>query len=253
MSRSNEPPKPPARIGKPSGPAKNGTALDRIRAAKPAKPLASGMAKGDLLHAALAPSQRPRLVFAFDATASRESEWDTARQVTDGLFSALPGQLDVALAVHGGGMVHTFTEFSSDSALFRDKAASVQCQAGPTVLVPLMEKVRAHAGVKVLIYIGDCFEEDAEAAFAAADALRLRGVKAIMFHDASSGDHRARTVFEEIARRTGGACLDFHGVRNDDLRDILQAIAVLAYGGVKMLEQRKAQLPGARRLLPCLQ
>lgn len=114
----------------------------------------------------------------------------------------------------------------------------------------LMEQVRTHAGIKVLLYIGDCFEEAPAAAFAQADALRLRGVRAILFHDASTGDHKARAVFEEIARRTGGACLDFYGARPGDLRDILEAVAVLAYGGVKLLEAKKGQLPGARRLLP---
>src|SRR5271157_954362 len=55
-----------------------------------------------------ATGSRPRMVFGFDATASREPAWDTARQVTDALVKALPGALDVALAVHGGGRMHTF-------------------------------------------------------------------------------------------------------------------------------------------------
>jgi hypothetical protein len=77
-------------------------------------------------------------------------------------------------------------------------------------------------------------------------------VRAILFHDASTGDQKARDVFEEIARRTGGACLDFYAAKPDDLRDILEAVAVLAYGGVNLFEQKKGQLPGARRLLPYL-
>ena len=115
-----------------------------------------------------------------------------------------------------------------------------------------MEQVCTHAGIKVLLYIGDCFEETPAAAFAQADALRLRGVRAILFHDASTGDQRARDVFEEVARRTGGACLDFYAAKPGNLRDILEAVAVLAYGGVKLLKQKKGQLPGALRLLPCL-
>jgi hypothetical protein len=126
----------------------------------------------------------------------------------------------------------------------------VYCQAGRTALVSLMEQVRGHAGVQVLLYIGDCFKEDPAAAFEQANALRLRGVRAILFHDATTGDQKARTVLEEIARRTGGACLDFYEARPGDLRDILEAVAVLAYGGVKLLEQKKGQLPGAHRLLP---
>ncbi len=50
---------------------------------------------------------RPRLVFAVDATASREPAWAAARQVTDVLVKALPGELDVAVAVHGGSFACT--------------------------------------------------------------------------------------------------------------------------------------------------
>ena len=60
-------------------------------------------------------STRPRLIFGFDATASREPAWATARTVTDALVQALPGELDVALAVHGGSMLHTFTGFTADA------------------------------------------------------------------------------------------------------------------------------------------
>lgn len=252
MTDSNDSPKLPVRVDKSASTGKKSKALDRIRAATPARPLAEGLRRADLLTAAIAPQLRPRLVFAFDATASREPAWDTAREVTDALFTALPGELDVALAVHGGGQVHTFTDFSPDVHLFRDQAASVRCQAGSTALVSLMEKVRMHAGVKVLLYIGDCFEEVPSAALEQADALRLRGVRTILFHDASTGDPTARAVFEEIARRTGGVCLDFHDSNPADLRDILEAVAVLAYGGIKLLEQKKGLLPGARRLLPYL-
>lgn len=242
----------PARSNGVPSTGKKSQALDRIRAAKPAKPLAGAQRKEDLLAAAIAPKQRPRLVFAFDATASREPAWDTAKRITDSLFTALPGQLDVALTVHGGGRVHTFTQFSSDSRVFRDQAASVKCQAGPTAMVQMMSMVREQAGVKVMLYIGDCFEEDPAAAYELADAFRLRGVRAILLHDASSGDAAARSVFEEIARRTGGVCVDFYSGAPGDLQEILEAVAVLAYGGVKLLEQKKNSLPGARRLLPFL-
>src|SRR5271169_1312513 len=57
------------------------------------------------------PATRPRLCFAFDATASRSEAWEAAKKLTDVLFQALPGQLDVALAIHGGNRVHTFTEY----------------------------------------------------------------------------------------------------------------------------------------------
>src|SRR6516225_11905642 len=59
--------------------------------------------------------ERARLVFAVDATASRSAAWEAAKQLTDILFEAIPGKLDVALVVHGGGRVHTFTAFTDDA------------------------------------------------------------------------------------------------------------------------------------------
>ena len=64
--------------------------------------------------------ERARLVFAVDATASRSAAWEAAKQLTDILFEAIPGKLDVALAVHGGGRVHTFTAFTDDAGRLRD-------------------------------------------------------------------------------------------------------------------------------------
>src|SRR5271167_2963178 len=81
---------------------------------------------------------RPRLVFAFDATASREPAWATARQVTDALVKVLPGELDVALAVHGGSMLHTFTDFTGNANTLRDRAAGIRCMAGFTRLLPIL-------------------------------------------------------------------------------------------------------------------
>ena len=84
--------------------------------------------------------RRPRLVFGFDATASREPAWAMARTVTDALVRALPGELDVALAVHGGSMLHTFTEFTSDANTLRDRAAGIRCIAGTTRLLPILSR-----------------------------------------------------------------------------------------------------------------
>lgn len=221
--------------------------LDKVRAAKAVTRKAEPSRA--LIDAALAP-RRPRLVFAFDATASRRPAWEAAQAATDGLFTALPGSIDIALAVHGGGIVHTFTPFDDDVTAFRKKAAAIECAAGETRLVGIMEKVLDQSGVKVLMYTGDCFEESAEAAFDQADRFKLRGIRAIMLHDERTGDGRAWEVFSEIARRTGGVCIKLHGGDRQAMRDIFEAVAVLAAGGVKLLKAEQRRLPGAAKLLP---
>lgn len=237
---------------------KTGAFLQKIRSAKAETAVAPPVApkvgeRQSLVSAALAPKGRPRLVLGIDATASREHAWDAAKQVTDALFKALPGELDVALAVHGASRLHTFTDFVSDARKLRDKAASVHCQAGNTRMLEILEKVRTTSDCRVVVYIGDVFEESLAEGLALCDALRLKGTKVIVLHDQAHGDgtwpDTAAKAFAEMARRTGGCVLPFSPDSLQQLRDLLQAIAVFAIGGVKLLEAKRKSLPGAQLLL----
>jgi hypothetical protein len=195
-------------------------------------------------------STRPRLVFAVDATASREPAWAAARQVTDALVKALPGELDVALAVHGGTHVHTFTGFTNDPATLRDRAAGVVCQAGMTRLLPILATCLKQQSVRVVIYIGDVFEESLPDGRQLADSMGARGTKLIVLHD--TVDHSARRdaeVFWDLAKRTGGCVLPFDNSAPGRLRDLLSAVAVYAVGGEKLLRERRHSLAGAVALL----
>jgi hypothetical protein len=195
--------------------------------------------------------KRPRLVFAVDATASREPAWAAARQVTDVLVKALPGELDVALAVHGGGRVHTFTGFTNDANTLRDRAAGIECVSGMTRLLPILSATAKQPGVRVVIYIGDVFEESVLQGRRLADAMGVAGVKLIVLHDttADPGARRDAEVFWDLAKRTGGCVLPFDASAPGRLRDILSAAAVYAVGGEKLLRERRHELPGAVALL----
>ena len=196
-----------------------------------------------------APS-RPRLVFAVDATASREPAWTAARQVTDALVKALLGELDVALAVHGGSRVHTFTPFTDDARTLRDLAAGVDCHAGMTRLLPILATSLKRQAVRVVIYIGDVFEESLPQGRQLADQMGARGIKLIVLHDTTDrGARRDAEVFWDLAKRTGGCVLPFDATASGRLRDILSAVAVYAVGGEKLLRERRHGLPGAVALL----
>lgn len=195
-------------------------------------------------------SSRPRLVFAVDATASREPAWAAARQVTDALVKALPGALDVALAVHGGSRVHTFTAFTNDPRGLRDLAAGVECHAGMTRLLPILATSMKQQSVRVIIYIGDVFEESLAHGRELADQMGTRGTKLIVLHDtADQSARRDAEVFWDLAKRTGGCVLPFDATASSRLHDILTAVAVYAVGGEKLLRERQHALPGAVALL----
>src|SRR3954451_5875287 len=195
-------------------------------------------------------SGRARLVFGFDATASREPAWATARQVTDALVRALPGELDVALAVHGGGRLHTFTDFTADPNLLRDQAAAIDCRSGHTQLLPLLARALAAQGVRVITYIGDVFEESPARGRKLADTLGRYGIKLIVLHDTAHWSaRRDAEAFLDLARRTGGCVLPFDASAPGRLRDLLAAIAVFAVGGTDLLQDKRGALPAAALLL----
>jgi len=236
-----------------------GTFLEKVRNSKAVPPRlkhATETTDPTLVAAAIKPAdKRPRLVFAIDATASREHAWKAAKQTTDALVQALPGELDVALAVHGGSQLKLFTPFTSNAAKLRDQAAGTRCEAGLTRLVEIMDRTREAGGVRVLVYIGDAFEESLDEAEGAAASLRLRGTRVIILHDTdpqSPADDPAARAFTRIASITGGAVLPFDRSSVDRLRELLAAIATLAVGGLKLLEGRIDVLPAAGRLLRLL-
>jgi hypothetical protein len=195
-------------------------------------------------------SLRPRLVFGFDATASREPAWATARQVTDALVRALPGALDVALAVHGGGRLHTFTDFTANPATLRDVAASIRCASGRTQMLPILARAIAAHGVRVVTYIGDVFEESPTRGRKLADEMGRLGIRLFVLHDVADWNaRRDAELFQDLARRTGGCVLPFDASAPDRLRDLLAAVAVYAVGGTALLEQQRRTQPGAALLL----
>lgn len=240
---------PPSEASTPDVPARAPASLLTLLRdlAAPLIALLPGGARSDL--PATTPT-RPRLIFGFDATASREPAWDTARKVTDLLFRALPGELDVALAVHGGSLLHTFTDFTSNPATLRDRAAAIRCISGRTQLLPILSRALAAPGVRVVTYIGDVFEESPGRGRKLADAMGARGIRLIVLHDVADWlARRDAEVFQDLARRTGGCVLPFDANAPDRLRELLAAVAVYAVGGTDMLEQKRADLPGAALLL----
>jgi hypothetical protein len=203
---------------------------------------------------AVVPAGPARLVFAVDATGSRETAWETAKKLTDTLIGALPGQLEISLAVHGDGRVHTFTDFGLSARKLRKVAAGVRCETGGARLLEILARVLECERVRVVVYIGDSFEEDEAEGMRLAEQLGARGIRLIILHDAADRDYTnygraAAEIFGEMARRTGGAVLPFDRSAVRRLRELLAAVVVLAVGGPSMLAARQSRMPAARTLL----
>lgn len=182
---------------------------------------------------------RGRLIFAMDATASREPTWDQAARIQSEMFAETRrlGGLEIQLCYYRG-----FLEFEA-SGWFRDSQEllagmnRVFCAAGLTQIGRVLEHALEEAGrgrVNALVLVGDCMEEDPRRLSELAGRLGMLGVPAFLFQEGR--DPAAERCFREIARLTRGAWCPFDASSPHLLRDLLSAVAVYAAGGRKALE-----------------
>jgi hypothetical protein len=178
-----------------------------------------------------------RLIFALDATASREPLWNTARQLQTEMFyeTAAIGGLNVQLVFYRGECKNS--RWVSRPEQLADLMAGITCVSGGTQI----GRVLAHAKretqtnkVQTLVFVGDAMEEKlGELCDAAAELGRL-GVPAFMFQEGD--DPKVEQAFREIARLTRRAYARFDPNAPDQLRELLRGAAAFTVGGVDALK-----------------
>ena len=183
--------------------------------------------------------ERGRLVFAMDATASREPTWDTAIQIQSEMFSetAALGGLEVQLAWYRGFGQFRASDWVTESKALVTQMTGVRCLAGKTQIARVLKNaiVEAKRGrVGALVFVGDAMEENLDTLGDLAGRLGLLGVRAFIFHEGR--DATAARAFQHIAKLTGGACCRFDASSAKQLRELLAAVAVYAAGGRAALE-----------------
>ena len=196
-------------------------------------------------------SARGRLIFAMDATASRQPSWDRACKHQSELFRAAEelGGLDVQLVFYRGFMECRASPWTSDAATLRRKMTSVNCLGGMTQIGRVLRhalKEESKQSVQALVFVGDCVEEQVDDLCAKAGELGLRGVPVFVFHEGR--EPIAEGVFREIARLSKGAYCRLDEASGDQLRQLLSAIAVFAAGGRAALEDHGRDNAEARRI-----
>src|ERR1051325_5264040 len=194
--------------------------------------------------------KRGRLIFALDATMSRQPTWDTACKLQAEMFreAGSVGGLDVQLVYFRGLNECRASRWISDGAGLGDLMGRIHCVGGHTQIRKVLQHARAESDrgkVQALVYVGDAMEEGIDDLAAAAGELGIRGVAAFMFHEGH--DPIAEQAFREVARLTRGAYCRFDLSAAHELGELLRAAAVYAAGGVKALTAQRSE--GARKLL----
>ena len=151
---------------------------------------------------------RGRLIFALDATMSRQPTWDLAQALQGHMFDAAArvGGLDVQLVYFRGQNECRASGFVSGGAGLATMMSRISVSGGLTQLRRVLAHARDEAkrgGVGALVFVGDAMEEGIDQVLQTSGELALAGVKAFMFQEGD--DPKARFAFQETARLTGGA------------------------------------------------
>jgi hypothetical protein len=197
-------------------------------------------------------SGRGRLIFALDATMSRQPTWDTAQVLQAKMFQVAAGLggLEVQLVYYRGFNECRASNFVTGGEGLAKLMSAIAVRGGETQIGRVLTHARneaKRAKVGALVFVGDAMEENPDALAARAGELALHGVKAFMFQEGH--DPAARRTFGEIARLTGGAYGAFDAGATARLEALLRAAAAYAAGGDRALALEAEADPAARLLL----
>ena len=184
-------------------------------------------------------SGHAHMIFALDATASREETWDVARQLQTEMFLSARslGGLNLQLCYFRGFAEFFTSQWENNADQIARIMARMNCEAGATQI----ERVLAHTidenqtrKIKCLVYIGDAMEENVDVLSNLAGKLGLLNIPVFMFQE--RGAPGTKKAFMECARLSGGAYSQFDQASASHLKELLKAVAVYAAGGYKALK-----------------
>ena len=195
---------------------------------------------------------RGRLIFALDATMSRQPTWDMACALQADMFreAASLGSLDIRLVYYRGLNECRASSWISDSAQLAKLMGKIDCRGGNTQIGKVLSEARREAvasGVRAMVFVGDAMEESVDELCIKAGELGMLKVPVFMFQEGHDGV--AEHAFREIARLTGGAWCRFDPGAAAQLRELLRAAAVYAAGGREALLRLSKSGSSAAKLL----
>lgn len=197
-----------------------------------------------------APGQSGRLLFALDATMSRQPTWDLACGLQAEMFEALATTeaLEVQLLYFRGFEECRASKWVANTHELAKLMTGITCRGGNTQIGKVFSHARAeHARRKIdaLVYVGDAMEEGVDRLAQKAGELGLLGCPIFVFQEGH--EPLAEQAFREFARVSKGAYARFDANAPKQLAALLRAVAAFAAGGRASLQLQ--QTPSARLLL----
>ena len=196
--------------------------------------------------------KRGRLIFALDATMSRQPTWDTACALQAGMFreAAATGGLDIQLVYFRGLNECRASGWVADSERLAALMSRIDCRGGHTQIGRVLSHARhEHGGrpIQAAVFVGDAMEEKIDDLCQAAGELGLLNVPVFMFQEGH--DPVTENAYREIARLSRGAYCRFDAGAASQLGELLRAVAAYAAGGIKALRDLSARESGGQARL----
>ena len=193
-----------------------------------------------------------RLLFAIDATASREPTWDMACHLQAEMFAETAGLggLEIQLCYYRGFGEFRATQWLANSDELIRLMTKVACVAGRTQICKVLRHAVAETKsrkVNAVVFVGDVVEEDIDELGHQAGELGLLGTPVFIFHE--GGEPSSQNAFRQIAKLSGGAYCAFDAGSARQLRDLLTAVAVFSAGGRRALADYGRKTGGKVRQL----
>jgi hypothetical protein len=171
----------------------------------------------------------PRMIFAMDATASREPTWEMAGKLHREMGAALGG-LTLQLVFFGGSQCRA-SKWVVGGQRLAELMVKVRCVTGTTQIARVLSHVLGETkeqAIRALVYVGDCCEESGEELFGLAEQLKRRTIPIFVFQEGT--DCVAEPIFRRLARITDGIYASFDTGSAEQLRKLLAGAADYAAG-----------------------
>jgi len=194
-------------------------------------------------------AQDGRLLFALDATMSRQPTWDLACSLQAEMFAAIPkpSALQVQLLYFRGFGECRASKWVLDGDALARLMSGIDCRGGHTQIAKVFAHARtehARRRINAVIYVGDAMEENVDDLAEKAGQLGLLGLPLFIFQEGR--DAQVEAAFRDFARLSKGAYARFDASAPQELAALLKAVAAYASGGRDML---KLQATGQARAL----
>jgi hypothetical protein len=185
--------------------------------------------------------RQPRLLFAIDATASRQPTWDHASHLQQEMFlaSGAVAKLAVQLCYYRGFAEFHASRWLTDSAALARLMGQVRCEGGHTQIARLLRHAQAQhrkGAVRALVFIGDAMEESPDTLCDLAGQCGLLKLPLFLFQEGR--EPQVERTYRAMAKLSGGAYARFDSSSAATLAGLLGAVASFAAGGRAALEKR---------------